>query len=150
MSDKLFTAKDFYAFLGEHKLMGSRCKACGAVYAPPRPTCPACLDDGAGTAEAGAALEWIELSGKGELAAYTVIHIAPTAMLEAGYDRKHPYCSGVVALAEGPRVSAQILGVDVSAPETIEIGMPLKVAFIERGEGEVRKTYLAFEGAGSK
>ena len=136
MSEKAFTGTSFYEFLGEHKLMGSRCKACQEIYAPPRPICTHC--------PAGE-IEWVELSGKGKLVAYTVVHIAPTAMLEAGYGRKNPYCSGVVELAEGPRISGQILGVDVAHPEAIQIGMPVKVAFVERGVGEAQKTFLAFE-----
>lgn len=137
MSDKAFTGVNFYAFLGEQRLMGARCPECSAIYAPPRPICPHCPT---------ATLEWVQFSGKGQLAAYTVIAIAPTAMIEAGYGRDNPYCSGVVELEEGPRISAQILGVDVAHPEAIEIGAPVKVAFIERGVGEARsKTYLAFE-----
>lgn len=136
MSEKPFTGTAFYAFLKEHKLMGARCPTCGAIYAPPRPFCPACFN---------AELEWVELSGVGRLASYSVIVIAPTAMIEAGYGREHPYCSGVVELAEGPCISAQILGVDVAHPETIAIGTPVKVAFIERGEGEAQKTFLGFE-----
>lgn len=133
-----FTAQEFHQQLAAHRLMGARCTSCGAVYVPPRPVCPECPD---------AALEWVELSGEGQLAAYTVIAIAPTMMLEAGYGRKKPYCTGVVTLAEGPRVSAQILGVNVADPVSIQIGTPLKAAFVERGPEEAKKTYLAFEPA---
>jgi uncharacterized OB-fold protein len=66
-------------------------------------------------------------------------------MLEAGYDRKNPYCTGIVELAEGPRISAQILGIDASHPEEIEIGMSVHIAFVQRGEGEAQQTCLAFE-----
>jgi uncharacterized OB-fold protein len=64
---------------------------------------------------------------------------------EFGYDREHPYCSGVVGLEEGVKIDARIEGVDPSKPETIKIGMPLKVKFLHRGEGEKMQTYLAFE-----
>ena len=90
-------------------------------------------------------MEWVELSGEGRLAAYTAVHIGPTSMLEAGYDRQNPYVSGVVELGEGPKISAQILGVDGANPATIAIGTPLRVAFVDRGEGEERRTFLAFE-----
>jgi uncharacterized OB-fold protein len=88
---------------------------------------------------------WVELSGEGKLVAFTTVHIAPTAMIEAGYDRNNPYCTGIVELAEGPAISAQILGVDPTKPEEIEIGTPLRVAFIQRGDAEQARTYLAFE-----
>jgi uncharacterized OB-fold protein len=90
-------------------------------------------------------MEWVEMAGRGRLAAFTTVHIAPTAMLQAGYDRKNPYCAGVVQLDEGPSISAQILGVDAKKPHEITVGTPLQVAFIERGEGEERRTFLAFE-----
>jgi uncharacterized OB-fold protein len=136
MGDRELTASSFYQFLGERKLMGSQCQSCGTLHVPPRAICPDCY---------GADMEWVEMSGEGELVAFTTIHIAPTAMIEAGYDRKNPYCTGIVQLAEGPAVSAQILGVDPTKPQEIEIGTPLRVAFIQRGEGEQARTYLAFE-----
>ena len=61
--------------------------------------------------------DWEELGGRGKLVAFTTIHIAPTAMIEAGYSRDNPYCTGIVRLAEGPAISAQILGVDPTKPE---------------------------------
>jgi hypothetical protein len=136
MSEKAFTPAEFYQFLGEHKLMGTRCRQCGATFLPPRPLCSHCH-----TGE----MEWVELSGKGKLTGFSIISIAPTLMLAAGYDRKNPYCAGFVQLEEGPSISAQILGVDVCRPEAIAIGTPVTVAYVERGEGEARKTYLAFQ-----
>jgi hypothetical protein len=135
MSDKPFTEHSFREFLAAGKLMGARSRSTGQVFVPPRPINPDNYE---------ADMEWVELSGAGKLAAYTAVHIGPTMMIEAGYDRKKPYCTGVVELAEGPMISAQILGVDPAHPETIQIGAPLTVAFIERGEGEEARTYLAF------
>jgi len=89
-------------------------------------------------------MEWIELQGGGTLTAYTVIAVGPTFMVEEGYDRKNHYCSGIVQLEEGPKISARITGVDIKKPETIKIGTPLKVDFLEKGEGENKKTFLAF------
>jgi uncharacterized OB-fold protein len=136
MSERPFTGQAFYQYLGEQKLMGSRCKSCGALYVPPRPLCPDCYGDD---------MDWEQLGGKGKLIAFTTVHIAPTAMIEAGYGRNNPYCTGIVQLDEGPAVSAQIIGVDPAAPEQIAIGTPLQVAFVRRGEGENERTYLAFE-----
>jgi uncharacterized OB-fold protein len=66
-------------------------------------------------------------------------------MLEAGYGRENPYCTGIVQLDEGPSISAQILGVDVKNPAGIKIGMPLTIDFVERGEEEAQRTFLAFK-----
>ena len=133
-----FTAAEFYQYLAQHKLVGSRNLTSGNLYVPPRPMCPVSHSTD---------MELVEVSGKGKLVAFSVITIAPTAIIEAGYNRSNPYCAGMVELDEGPRVAAQILGLDVAHPENIKIGIPLNVAFVERGEGDKRRTYLAFEPA---
>lgn len=134
--DREVTGASFSRFLEEGKLMGVRCASCGALHVPPRAMCARCYSD---------AVSWEEMSGEGRLVAFTTIHIAPTAMLASGYDRRNPYCAGIVQLVEGPAISAQILGVDATQPQEIEIGIPLHVAFVRRGEGEQARTYLAFE-----
>jgi len=136
MSDRAFSEHSFQAYLSEGKLMGSRSRATGKVYVPPRP-----LDPETHSAD----MEWVELSGKGELAAFTSVFIGPNAMIEAGYGRKNPYMSGIVKLDEGPFISAQILGLDAGHPDVDTIGTPLTVQFIERGEGDETRTFLAFE-----
>lgn len=133
---KAFNGTSFYEFLGENRLMGSRCKSCGALHLPPRAMCPVCYAD---------EMAWIEMSGRGKLLAFTTVHIAPTAMIEAGYGRDKPYCAGIVQLEEGPAISAQILGVDASRPSEIEVGTSLEATFVRRGEGDEARTYLAFE-----
>jgi hypothetical protein len=132
---KEFTSTSFNKFLSEKKLMASQCKKCNAKYLPPRPLCTRCYSG---------EVEWIELKGRGILVAYTVVAVGPSSMIEEGYDRKNHYCSGIVQLEEGPKISARILEVDVENPAAIEIGTPLEVDFLERGEGENKKTFLAF------
>jgi scaffold protein (connect acetoacetyl-CoA thiolase and HMG-CoA synthase) len=136
MSDMEFTSTAHYKALAEQKLVASRCKSCGTLYFPARPMCPECH---------GKDMEAVELSGKGKLAAYSVIYIAPTAMIQAGYDRKNPYCAAVVKLEEGPSICAQLVGVDVVHPDTIKIGTPVTATFLDRGEGEAKKTFLGFQ-----
>jgi uncharacterized OB-fold protein len=136
MGDREFTGTSFYQFLEENRLMGSRCRSCGALHVPPRALCPACY---------GEEMAWEEMGSEGKLVAFTTVHIAPTVMIEAGYNRKNPYCAGIVQLDEGPAISAQIIGIDPTKPEEIKIGTPVRVAFVQRGEGETQRTYLAFE-----
>jgi len=88
-----FTGAEFNQYLAEHKLMGTRCASCGALHLPPPPICTTCHSDDMG---------WTEFSGRGQLLAFTTVHIAPTAMIEAGYGRDKPYCTGIVQLEEGP------------------------------------------------
>ena len=134
-----FTQTAFTAHLAEHKLMGSHCRTCGSRYLPPRALCAACYGDD---------MEWVALDGKGRLKAFTIIHIAPTAMIQAGYGRENPYCSGIVELEGGLSISAQIVGVEAGKPESISIGMPLEVTFLPREEADQTRTYLAFQPAG--
>ena len=136
MEERPFNDISYEQFLNEEKLMGSRCKKCGALSLPPRSICIKCYSS---------QMEWVEMKGKGKLAAFTCIAVGPPFMIAEGYDRKRPYVSGVVALEEGTRAVARIEGVDGSKPETIKIGAPLQVEFLHRGEGDNLETFLAFK-----
>ena len=136
MEDRAFSDISYEQFLDEEKLMGSRCKNCGALFVPPRSICIKCYSSD---------MEWVKMKGEGTLAAFTCIAIGPPSMIAEGYDRKHPYCSGVVELEEGGRVDARIEGVDARKPESITVGMGLRVKFLHRGDGDNPKTYLAFK-----
>ena len=136
MEERPFNDISYEQFLNEEKLMGSRCKKCGALSLPPRSICIKCYSS---------QMDWVEIKGKGKLAAFTCISVGPPFMIAEGYDRKRPYVSGVVALEEGTRVVARIEGVDGSKPETIEIGAPLQVEFLHRGEEDNLTTFLAFK-----
>jgi uncharacterized OB-fold protein len=138
MEHRPFSDHSYNRYLNEEKLMGSRCKGCNARYVPPRSLCIKCY---------GSDMEWVEMKGRGKLAAFTAITIAPPFMMAQGYDRKNPYYSGVVELDGGGRVDARIEGVDLAHPENIKVGMPMKVKFIHREGTEKPKTYLAFEPA---
>ena len=142
MKEIPFTIASFDNYLKQRKFMASRCTNCGALWLPPRPICLKCKED---------KMEWKELSGKGTLVAFTVIGVGPMPMINAGYGRDNPYCVGIVEVEEGPRIGAQILGVDVAHPENIKIGTPVAVDFVERGSwhfveevAKAKKAYLAF------
>jgi hypothetical protein len=136
MEERPFSDISYEQFLGEEKLMGTRCKKCDARYVPPRAICVGCYSSD---------MEWVEMTGKGRLAAFTCITVAPPFMIAQGYNRKNPYISGVVELEEGGRVDARIEGVDTDKPEDIKVGMPLKVKDIHREVEGKKETYLAFE-----
>jgi uncharacterized OB-fold protein len=135
MEDRPFNDISYERFLSEDKLMGSRCQKCGSLFVPPRSICIKCHSP---------EMKWTEMRGKGRLAAFTSIAIGPPFMMSEGFDRKHPYVSGVVDLEEGARVVGRIEGVDGTRPETIRIRIPLKVEFLHRGEGANSTTFLAF------
>lgn len=136
MSEKSFSDNSYEQFLNEGKIMGSKCRKCGALALPPRPICVSCYSS---------ELEWIEFRGDGKLEAFTGIVVAPPAMAKEGFGRNNPYVVGVVKLAEGVNVVSRITGVDAKKPEGIKVGLPLKAEFLHKGEGENRKTSLVFK-----
>jgi uncharacterized OB-fold protein len=138
MEQKPINDISFEKFLDGERLMGSECGSCGSRFVPPRPLCPACH---------AWEMKWMEMKGTGKLAAFTCITIAPPFMIAQGYNRKNPYCSGVVELDDGGRVDARIIGVDPTEPEGIRVGMPVRVTFIHWGKGKEKETFLAFEPA---
>jgi len=125
-SQPSFSVKSFYDFLGKGKLMGVKCSKCNNLFTPPRPMCPYCGSTN---------LSWIELSGNGKLATFTVIHVGPSELAN-----ETPYIVGVVELDEGPKVSCRIAGIDPSKPDSIKLKSPMKADFIIRGG----KAVLAF------
>jgi len=134
--EKDITVQNYLESLNTKKLMGSKCKKCGAIDVPPRKICIKC--DSSDT-------EWIEMSGKGNIAAFSCISVGTQIMNDRGYSFKKPYCFSVIKLDEGPMISGQLLGVDESQPDTIKIDTPVKVTFIETElKGETRVD-LGFE-----
>jgi uncharacterized OB-fold protein len=135
MAENEFSSSAYNRFLTEKKLMGTKCKRCGAIHLPLRPICPKCYES---------EMELVEMKGRGKLVAYTVISVGPPMMCDEGFDREHPYCSGIVELEEGVRIPARIMGVNVTEPEQIKIGTPVTVEYQERIHGEEKRTFLAF------
>jgi hypothetical protein len=128
--EKEITIQNYLEFVNGKKLMGSKCQKCNATYVPPRKLCIECNSTD---------LKWVEMSGKGKLAAFSCIGVGTTFMTNKGYSMKKPYCFSVIKLDEGPMISGQLLGVDESNPDTISIGTPVNLSFIETElKGETR------------
>ena len=95
------------------------CRPCDTPYFPPAAYCPTCLSDD---------IEWRDASGKGRLHTYVIAHRpAP------GFESDAPYAIAIVELDEGPRMMSNIAGVE-QTPEALELDMPLRVIFEERGD----------------
>ncbi|MCX5914396.1 MAG: Zn-ribbon domain-containing OB-fold protein, partial [Deltaproteobacteria bacterium] len=136
MNHKPFTDTSYEQFLNEGKIMGTKCRKCGALSLPPRPICISCFSR---------EMEWIEFKGTGKLAAFTSITVAPPNLAKEGYGRNNPYVVGVVELDEGVKAVARIVGVDAKKPEQIKVGTALQAEFMTKEEGCVRKTSLGFK-----
>lgn len=112
MSAEPFTIEQFYKFLSQGKLMAGKCTRCGKIHLPPRPLCDNCFSQ---------QFEWMEISGKGKLVTYTVIHIAPQQ-----FQALAPYAVGIVELENGLRIPGMIQG---ATQEQLQIGMELAIDF---------------------
>ena len=124
---------DFAKHLKDGRLMGTKCKDCGAFSFPPRADCEACMSGN---------FEFVELSGKSTLQTFTKIVAAPT-----GFEDVVPYTVGVVDLEEGGRALAWFG--DTVKEDEIEIGMELQVVPQIFDEIEDIKVYYSLEKPGT-
>lgn len=130
-----FSSASFNAYLEENRLMASHCDRCNESYLPPRAVCPSCFGD---------QMSWRELDGTGRVAAITTVYIGPTFMNLLGYSKENPYMCGIVELDDGLRISARLLGSEEFELEEVQIGTPVRVAFLCVGDEHSVKTQLAF------
>lgn len=91
-------------------LLGARCRQCGQIIFPRREACLNCL---------GNDLEPIQLSRKGKLYSYTIVHM-PSEHFEP------PYAVGWIELPEGVKIFSQIRGWQ---EHPLEIGMDMTLHF---------------------
>jgi len=109
----------YFDAAAEGELKIQRCLDCGKPFFYPRPCCPFCASD---------ALEWITTSGRGTLYSYTINHRpAP------GFEQDAPYAIAVVQLSEGPRMMANIVGIE-NTPDNLVLDMDVEVTFEKRGD----------------
>nr|MDO8115218.1 Zn-ribbon domain-containing OB-fold protein [Candidatus Sigynarchaeota archaeon] len=121
--EKEILQSNYLNFLNEKKLMGSKCKKCGHVDLPPRKICSKCLSSDTG---------WIDLTNlSGKLSTFSCVYVGTKRFLDRGFDQKNPYAFGVVTLENGAAITGLLQGVDPKKPETIKIGMNLKLKFVE-------------------
>ena len=129
MSEKP-TIEQYQKNIQEEHFKAYKCSSCGAIIAPPSGSCYSC---------GGNEMEWSEVSGKGTLVSFTVIHIAPDE-----FQDEVPFFVALIDLEEGTRVTARLQGFDPLKPEEVELGIPLTIAYEIGASG---KKYLAFKPA---
>src|SRR5437867_11233587 len=104
-------------------LQGSKCGKCSTLDFPPRTVCPECGRRSFGK------MERVKLKGNGTVVSFSVIHDAP-----ATYEMMKPDVLAIVEMAEGRRLTSQIIDVD---PEAVKIGMQVEAVFRKlESEGE--------------
>lgn len=111
------TIKNYFKLINDGKLCAAQCTSCNELLLPPRLFCPKCNSK---------TTNWKNLSGKGTLRSFTVIHIAGTS-----YADDVPYIVAIVKLDEGPSICARLLGVDPLKPKEIHVGAAVTADFKE-------------------
>jgi len=114
--------KKFWDGLREGKIYGVKCRKCGKLYFPPVADCGECYSS---------EMDWVELSGEGEVLTFTHIIIRPTS-----FQDQQPYTVAIAQLKEGVKALAWLKDV---RRKDIRIGM--KVKMVPRISEEGRITY---------
>ncbi|HKR91518.1 Zn-ribbon domain-containing OB-fold protein [Novosphingobium sp.] len=106
-----------------HVITVQQCQSCGRKRHRPAAGCHWC---------GGQGVDWVQLSGRGSLYTYTVVHRA----FHPSLAEEVPYVVGLVAAEEDPtvRFHTRILACD---PADVQVGMSLKVLFQEEPDGTV-------------
>jgi uncharacterized OB-fold protein len=107
------TTLPFWRAAAEHRLVVQRCTGCGHTRLPPAPVCSECRS---------AHSDWKEVSGRGEVYTYTIVH-RPIA---AG--QQLPYVIAVIAL-EGAGGVRMISNLVEASPDEVAVGMPVELAW---------------------
>ena len=107
----------FWTATAEHAFLVQRCRACGRAQFYPKVTCTTC-------GSADVANE--PASGRATLHTFTVAR-RPT---HPAFDGSEPYVVAIVELAEGPRVTGNVVECDV---DDVHIGMDLALCWDEPG-----------------
>ncbi len=86
----------FFLALEDGEFLATKCEHCGRSWSPPRPACPDCLRP----------TSWVELSGKGELISWSVLHYAPKMLADR---LKTPYVLAYVKMDGADTLFAHLL-----------------------------------------
>jgi uncharacterized OB-fold protein len=105
--------RPFWEACRAHRLDLPWCRDCGRPHLPPGPVCPFCFAD---------ALEWRRASGRGRVSSWVVVHKDWFPAFRA----ELPYNVVQVELEEGPRLTANVVGVE---NERLAVGLPVEVVF---------------------
>jgi uncharacterized protein len=100
--------KEYNEALKESRLLGLKCRDCGAITVPPKMVCGKC---------AGPELEVVQLKGGGKVRTFTTVFVA-----SEGREAEVPYIIVMVEMDEGPWVMGNLDGIDPKAASMELIG----------------------------
>lgn len=113
-----------------YKMIGHKCKGCGAVNFPPKGVCKYC--------SISHEFEELRLSGLGKIHTFTLIGAGGAPPEFAAQEKASgSYPVAIVELEEGPKVIGQLADVN---PKEVRIGMPVRAELrrIYSEEGVIR------------
>ena len=112
MEQKLYF-KDYNEALKQNKLLGLKCRACGAITIPPKMACRQC---------ASPDMEVIEVNSSGKIKTLTTVFVGAE-----GRESEVPYTIVIVELEEGPWIMGNLEGIDPKAISMELIGKKVKM-----------------------
>ena len=108
--------RTYWDAAAEGRLLIRRCGDCGRAHHYPREFCPYCWSE---------AVTWEDASGRATLHTWSVVHRNDLPPFGA----RTPYVAAMVDLAEGPRMSTEVVEAGEDEDGLLRMGMELEVAF---------------------
>jgi uncharacterized OB-fold protein len=105
--------RPYWEAAARHELVLPKCDACSKVYYPVGPVCPNCLSD---------SFSWVPMSGHGKVSSFVVYHKAWAPWMKSLV----PYVVAQVELDEGPRLTTNLLGIELA---DVSVGLEVRVDF---------------------
>ncbi len=117
-------SKPFWDACNERKLVLQTCTACNRRQYPPEAKCYTCGSD--------EHLEWKEVTGRGKIHGYCVMHDSRLRLLQA----EQPFNIVVIELEEDPEIKffSHLPG---TPPDEVPVGAPVEVTFQETATGQM-------------
>ena len=116
-------SRPFWDAANEGRLTIQNCKACTRLQHPPAPTCDQC--------GSGDNLEWKEMSRRGKIYNYGVVHDCPVRLLQ----EDQPFNVAVIMLDEDPGIQmySHLPGTPV---DQVPVGASVEVVFEGTANGQ--------------
>jgi uncharacterized protein len=105
--------KDYNEALKQGRLLGLKCKTCGAITVPPKIVCRQC-----GSSD----LSIVELKKSGKIITYTSVFVAAE-----GREAEVPYILVMVEMEDGPWILGNLEGIDPKTASMELIGKNVKM-----------------------
>jgi len=112
MEQKLYF-KDYNEALKQDKLLGLKCKVCGALTVPPKMACRQCASND---------MEVVEIKTRGKIRTFTTVFVGAE-----GRESEVPYILVIVELEEGPWIMGNLEGIDPKTVTMDIIGKKVKM-----------------------